>query len=165
MLQYCYPKIANIVTLWDLQRKTTIEGLSGKTKKRFNADVIKDGKQRLLVFESGKIIATGCKTIKLAKLFCQRAFPDDKVKFLKVINMTGSGWILPKINVIEFVRSGQNITYEPEIYPGIYWRENKLCVTYYPKGSYVITGVKSRKQLRETFLSFYGQFKKYIKDI
>lgn len=78
--------------------------------------------------------------------------------------MTASGKIFVKVDVTNFVNSNVNVIYEPEIYPGIYWRDEKMCITYYSKGSYVITGVRNRKQKRRIFLKFYSSLQPSIKE-
>ncbi|XP_015786570.1 TATA box-binding protein-like protein 1 [Tetranychus urticae] len=157
-----FPKIVNIVSLWDLGRRVEIKGKSGKTSKRFNADVIKDNKKSLLVFESGKIIATGFTSVQNAKHFIKQTFPSDRPSFVNVVNMTASGALNLHVDVFKFVQNNRNVSYEPEIYPAIYWKDNKVCVTYYPKGSYIVTGVRSRKQLSEISQKFFKSLAKYI---
>ena len=38
-------------------------------------------------------------------------------------------------------------SYEPELFPAIYWREGKICLMCYPNGSLVITGATNFKQI------------------
>ena len=75
MKSFKLPKITNVVTCWDLCRRKPILGISGETKKRFNADIIIEGGMCLLVFESGKVNSTGFKTIVSAGAFVQKHFP------------------------------------------------------------------------------------------
>ena len=160
---YTLPKISNIVCVWSLSRNVTIQGKSGKGTKRFNADVVKENKKTLLVFESGMITSTGFITIKAAKSFVQKIFPDDKIKLIRVSNIMAKGRIKCYIDVDGFVNAHQHVSYEPEIFPAIYWKDNKICVTYFPKGTYIITGVTNRKQMKEVFLKFFNQLKFAIK--
>lgn len=134
-------RIVNIVTLWDLGKKVKLL----KRLSKFNADVIRNGSNCLLLFESGKIIATGFKRMNDVKKFLKNSFPTAKL--IKVINMTAIAHIRGKIET-------SKLNYEPEIFPAYLWKKNKLCVVYYTSGKLVITGGKTYNDLRETFEKF-----------
>lgn len=134
-------KTVNIVSLWDLGKKVRLL----KTIKAFKADAIKEGSNCLLLFESGKIIATGFKTFTDAKKFTKSRFPS--AKFIKIVNITAVEFIRKKINVT-------GLEYEPEIYPAHIWKKNKICIVYYASGKLIVTGGKTHKELREAYLEF-----------
>lgn len=134
-------RTVNIVSLWDLGRRIHVI----KPIKAFKADIIKDGSNCLLLFESGKIIATGFKTFTNVKIFIKSHYPG--AKFIKIINITAVEFIREKINV-------KDLSYEPEIYPAHLWKRNKICIVYYASGKLIITGGKSQKELREAYREF-----------
>ncbi|XP_015794013.1 TATA-box-binding protein-like protein 1 [Tetranychus urticae] len=134
-------QIVNVVSLWDLGKKVRLL----KRLKKFNADVIKDGSNCLLLFESGKIIATGFKSFYESKRFVNSTYPS--AKFIKIINMTAVATIRDKIDL-------SVLSYEPEIYPAHLWKKNKLCVVYYASGKLIITGGRSHRDLHQAYKEF-----------
>lgn len=120
-------------------------GPGKKTIKAFKADIIKVGSNCLLLFESGKIIATGFKTFTDVEKFVKSRFPCAKL--VKILNITAIEFIREKINT-------NGLTYEPEIYPANIWKKNKVCVVYFDTGKMVITGGKSYKELRQAYQEF-----------
>ena len=77
-------KIVNIVTLWENPTKIVLKNpISG-----FAADAFKSDKKCLLAFTSGKIIATGFKSMKdITKVVGER-YPQAKM--IKIVNMTAT---------------------------------------------------------------------------
>ncbi|XP_053213689.1 uncharacterized protein LOC128397438 [Panonychus citri] len=156
-MQQIYPslKIVNIASVWNLHHPVKIEGKSGK-KKKFNADIIRDGKKRLLVFGSGKIIATGFKTIRDAGTFINNIYPE--AIFEKI---SGSCAVIKFDKIIkasEIFKSDLKVSYEPELFPAIMWKENGTAFNYFHKGSLVITGAKSYSQLNKSLDLFCKRF-------
>ncbi|XP_053214136.1 uncharacterized protein LOC128397435 [Panonychus citri] len=149
------PAVCNIVTLWDLKKSIEILGKSSK-KKKFNADVLKFDKKRLLVFGSGKIIATGFKSQLETENFVTGIYPE--IEFKRVINITASKKISPPLKVAQIFKSDLIVTYEPELFPALNWKENGVCFIYYPKGSLILTGAKSIDQLEESYSKFCHRF-------
>ena len=59
-------EIVNVVTLWDLGCKSAINLVNRNYKKKYNAEVRNTTDGCLLIFQSGKIIATGFKSVEKA---------------------------------------------------------------------------------------------------
>ena len=137
-------KITNVVTLWDFGRKIDLKNRMNK----FNADVIKNGLETLLTFASGKIISTGCKTVKNARAHVHSVFPG--AKFIRIVNMTAVAHLKDRPNIVNL----PGVIYEPEIFPAYLWRRDRLCVVYYATGKLIITGAKSYLDLRKIFSEF-----------
>ena len=116
--------------------------------------MIRLGKQRILIFGSGKLIATGFTALNEAKSSVENQFNNDLVKFIKIVNVTGVYKLAKPLNPYKLLNSSLNIEYNPEIYLAMYWRHNKVCIIYYPKGSMVITGGRSIDELREALAKF-----------
>ncbi|XP_053210239.1 uncharacterized protein LOC128394029 [Panonychus citri] len=150
-----YPEVCNIVTLWNLNKKIQIIGNSGK-KKKFNADIYKSGKNRLLVFGSGKVIATGFKTEQDTREFITKTFKE--VQFLKIVNITASKKLKTVISAKSIFESDLNVIYEPELFPALNWKDEGVSFIYYPKGSLILTGIKSLDQLKKAYRSFENRF-------
>lgn len=156
-MQKIFPslKIANIASVWNVHHKIKIEGLSGK-KKKFNADIIREGKKRLLVFGSGKIIATGFKTIKDAGDFVNELYPE--AIFEKISGSCAVVKFDKMIKASDILKSDLRVSYEPELFPAIMWKENGTSFNYFHKGSLVITGAKSKEQLYKSLDLFCKRF-------
>lgn len=149
------PKVCNIVTLWDLNKKVSIIGKSGK-KKKFNADIYRSGRNRLLVFGSGKFIATGFKTEKETSEFVNKTFPEAVL--LKIVNITASKKFAIPISSKKIFESNLDVVYEPELFPALNWKEDGVSFIYYPKGSLILTGAKSLEQLNRAYSLFHKRF-------
>ena len=68
-------RVVNIVSLWENPTKLILS----KPIRRFAADMVKDDKKCLLVFASGKIIATGFKSINDVGKSIKKRYPEAKL--------------------------------------------------------------------------------------
>ena len=114
----------------------------------FAADAFKSDKKCLLAFTSGKIIATGFKSMKdITKVVGER-YPQAKM--IKIVNMTATVTMRTKKNIT----ACPGVVYEPEIFPACVWHQGKKCVVYYATGKLILTGCKSYKELYQLFIDF-----------
>ena len=115
---------------------------------KFVTEIIKDVKKCLLVFASGKIIATGFKSLSETRECLKNIFPS--VNFIKIVNITAVSSIKSKPNIS--MRS--DVSYEPELFSACVWRGGKMCGVYYATGRLILTGCKSYRELRHLLREF-----------
>merc|ERR1712224_539127 len=140
---------------------------------------IKSPKSTALIFNSGKVIITGCKSEKLAhisgrkyaKILERLNFRIQLGKF-KIQNCVGSCDVGFPIRLEGIQKANQeDCNYEPELFPGLIWRFNnknrkklKKCVALiFVTGKIVFTGGKSEKIIRHAFEELYPYLIKYRK--
>ncbi|XP_015794012.1 TATA box-binding protein-like protein 1 [Tetranychus urticae] len=138
--------IDNIVSLWKIDGPIQLEIDNSKRKKKFNAQVIRRSGV-FLVFASGKVVATGFEEVTKAGSALQELYPDNKVIFNKVVNITAHSFVPYTFNIRELIDSHEDTSYEPEIYPAVYIKLNGLTLIYYSTGSIIITGAKELSQI------------------
>ena len=146
-------EIVNIVSLWDIKR-IEINVDNQNRRKRFNAEVIRKKEGVFLVFASGKVTATGFTNVSLAGAILQEVYPERTVSFIKVVNITAHSFIHYSFNTKLMIDSYQDTTYEPEIYPAVYIKINKVTLIYYSTGSLIITGAKDQDQIESALKEF-----------
>ena len=145
--------IVNVVSLWDIGSVIIIVDNS-KRRKRFNAEVIRKPEGVFLVFASGKVTATGFKNVSVAGVRLQEIYPDKTVQFLKVVNITAHSFVPYTFNTKLMIDTYSDTTYEPEIYPAVYIKIDKVTLIYYTTGSLIITGAKEIDQIEPTLSEF-----------
>lgn len=73
----------------------------------------------------------------------------------RIVNIVATGRFPCKIDIEEAYRrlNCKEKIYEPEVYPALLVKvgEKRRHVTVYANGKYIITGVKSKKELLETY--------------
>ena len=146
-------EIVNIVSLWNID-PIVINVDNSKRRKRFNAEVIRKKEGVFLVFASGKVTATGFTNVSLAGAILQEVYPDRTVAFLKVVNITAHSFIHYSFNTKLMIETYQDTTYEPEIYPAVYIKINKVTLIYYTTGSLILTGAKDQEQIESALTEF-----------
>lgn len=132
-------KIINIVSIWDFGSKMDINVDNTNRKKRYNAEVRRFEKGCFLLFASGKCVATGFKSLSQTLDAFKKNY-NKTPKFVKVANITGRKKLKYRYKFDELLANYKNTTYEPELFPALYWREGKNCIISYDSGSLVITG-------------------------
>ena len=145
--------IVNVVSLWDIG-SLIINVDNSKRRKRFNAEVIRKPDGVFLVFASGKVTATGFKNVSLAGVRLQETYPEKTVQFLKVVNITAHSFVPYTFNTRVMIESYPDTTYEPEIYPAVYIKIDRVTLIYYTTGSLIITGAKDIDQIESTLSEF-----------
>lgn len=137
---------------------------------------IPEPKSTALIFKSGKIVVTGTKSEKDAKIasrkhskMLQNIFPLMEIYFdnYTIQNLVGSGDITFPVSLENFARlNSEESSYDPENFSGLTFRSKAMQVTFliFVSGNLVITGAKSEKHLRESFntiLPILERFKKH----
>ncbi|XP_015793984.1 TATA box-binding protein-like protein 1 [Tetranychus urticae] len=138
--------VVNIVSLWDIGKLTVIID-NTRRKKRYNAQVIRKGGGVFLVFASGKVVATGFKSVALPGSLLQEIYPEKDVIFKRVINITAHSFLPYGFNTTALIERYQDTTYEPEIYPAVYIRLHDVTLIYYTTGSIIVTGAKEKHHI------------------
>lgn len=157
-------EIVNLVSLWKTSKQIEIDTRNQIYKKKYNAQVIKEKGNCLLVFASGKVIATGFKTVTTVAEMFSRYFKQVKLEFVRNINLTVKTKLPFKVNNHKLLSENNCFEYEPEIYPAIYWRSAGICLMYYASSSVVMTGNVSIAKMDETYNCFVSIVEKYQKN-
>ena len=145
--------IVNVVSLWNIDR-IEINVDNSKRRKRFNAEVLRRKEGVFLIFTSGKVIATGFKNVTLAGSILQEIYPERSVLFVKVCNITAHSFLPYSFDTKAMIAEYQDTTYEPEIYPAVYIKIEKVTLIYYTTGSVIITGAKDQSQIESALTQF-----------
>jgi len=104
----------------------------------------------ILVFKNGKIVCLGAKTVDQAKEAIKQIlnflhFPTRFLKFVSIVNYLGSNSINNEFELSKvFEKCRPEACYEPEIYPPLNYRIEKLHITalIFHTWKYIITGSK-----------------------
>ena len=120
--------IVNIVSLWSLDHPVKITLKNENYKKNYNAEVKRTKHGCFLLFQSGKFIATGFKSIEQTRDDVLTYF--SKVpNFIKIVNLTAKSKLDFNIDFGKIVKNfPKNASYEPELFPALYWRIGNLCL-------------------------------------
>lgn len=133
---------------------------------------IKEPKAVFLLFNSGKVVCTGCKSIENAK----SAFDKLYRKLIEIEVDVNSSYEVSVQNIVASADLGnvlnledvvfgfgmENVEYEPEQFPGLVYRMNipKVVILLFGSGKLVITGGKSPSdcnnaliQLKDTLIN------------
>jgi len=166
-------KIENVVSTVKLSQSFNLEDLKTKlenaeyNKSKFPGLVhrIKDPKAVFLLFNSGKVVCTGSKSIedaqnaskKLIQELIRQGVEIDSSHEIKVQNIVASadlGSVL-NLNSVALGFGMENIEYEPEQFPGLVYRmsDPKVVILLFGSGKLVITGGKSPMDCENAFRS------------
>lgn len=148
--------IVNVVSLWNIG-PIQINVDNSKRKKRFNAEVVRRKEGVFLVFASGKVTATGFKNINGAGSCLQEIYPERSVVFVKVVNITAHSFLPYSFDTRAMIANYQDTTYEPEIYPAVYIKTEKVTLIYYTTGSLIITGAKEQDEIDTALTMFVNR--------
>jgi transcription initiation factor TFIID TATA-box-binding protein len=131
---------------------------------------IRDPKTSALIFNSGKIVCTGARTLEQVDSAMERIVEALKkigvaVKAkptYTVQNMVASGSIDMEINLNVLAVKLENTEYEPEQFPGLVYKLRGTNATFllFTNGQIVCTGTKSRQEVDEAV----KKLKKKLKD-
>ena len=133
----------------------------------FSARRVKVPNGSAIVFKNGQVNLTGftskCEAEQASTFFKNRInYSEEGAMELKIQNITASGSLPFKIDFNEISKL-PNAFYEPELFPAIYFENNKETIMLYHTGKFILTGFKSVKRLHsahEEFVSFLGAHKK-----
>lgn len=166
-------KIENVVSTVKLSQSFNLEDLKSKlenaeyNKSKFPGLVhrIKDPKAVFLLFNSGKVVCTGSKSIEdaqnaskmLTQELIKQGIDIDSSNEIIVQNIVASadlGSVL-NLNSVALGFGMENIEYEPEQFPGLVYRmsEPKVVILLFGSGKLVITGGKSPIDCEKAFKS------------
>jgi transcription initiation factor TFIID TATA-box-binding protein len=167
------PQLQNVVATVNLDCHLDLKAISlharnvEYSKKKFHALImrIRDPKTTTLVFATGKMVITGAKSEKLARLagrkharMIQKVGFNTKFKDFKVQNFVASCSVgfhvrLEGLNLANFAFS----SYEPEIFPGLVYKiaSTRTTLLVFMNGKVVITGVKELEKVYESFARVY----------
>ncbi|XP_053200852.1 TATA box-binding protein-like 2 [Panonychus citri] len=153
-------RIDNIVSIWSIG-PIDIKVDNTNRKKKFNAQVIRTDNGVLLVFASGKITATGFKSLPMTILTLMEIFPDREISFIRISNITASSYNSVRFNTekLKQLYCKKDTSYEPELFPPIYTKLNGLTIMYFHTGSIVIVGAKSVEQIETAIAQFMDRIK------
>lgn len=144
--------------------------------RRFAAVVmrIREPRATALIFASGKMVVTGCKSTHNAILACKKfcyivqkvGFPTASALDFKVQNMVGTSDVGFPIRLEGLVYAHSTYaSYEPELFPGLIYRHlsPKVVSLIFVSGKVVITGAKKESDLALALVKLYPilyEFKK-----
>jgi len=119
---------------------------------------IKDPKAAALIFSSGKIVCTGAKSPKDAKLVISKiVYKMNRIGMkipknyrVKLENIVASAKLDRNLNLDLIAFSLENTEYEPEQFPGLVFRMDDPKVTFllFGSGKIICTGGRSIKDVR-----------------
>ncbi|TRZ88857.1 MAG: TATA-box-binding protein [Methanosarcinales archaeon] len=156
-------KIENVVSTTKLSNHFDLIEIESKlegaeyNKSRFPGLVyrMKEPKSVFLLFNSGKVVCTGCKSIDDAKNAADilnrklnglgiKISGDYEPKIQNIVASADLGGAL-NLNAVALGFGMENIEYEPEQFPGLVYRMNdpKVVILLFGSGKLVITGGKS----------------------
>jgi len=122
--------------------------------KRFPAMImrIREPRTTALVFQNGKMIVTGAKSIDASEQACkkytaiiQQFFPHVRYEGYTIHNMTATCALGFPISLEGLLYANpKNCTYEPELFPGLVYRMTtpKIVLLIFVSGKIVLTGAK-----------------------
>jgi len=131
---------------------------------------IKNQKTTSLIFNSGKIVCTGAKTLDIVTKSIQEIIKTlkkidiniEKEPEFTVQNIVASGNIFRDLNLNTLAIKLQNTEYEPEQFPGLVYKlminpksakPYKATFLLFPNGKIVCTGTKSEAQVNESVIA------------
>ena len=121
-------------------------------------------------YKSGKFLITGVKSIEIVENVADRVLSllkeakmDLKKENIKVYNitMTGAMEMRASLEKIVFALDSAKVSYEPEQFHCLIYRDYGACFLLFPSGKLIITGSKESKLAEEAT----EKFKKLIEDI
>lgn len=176
------PTLQNIVSTVDLKCKLDLKTIALNARnteynpKRFAAAIMKirNPKTTALIFSSGKMVCTGAKSEedskkaakKYAKTIKNMGF-DVRFTDFKVQNIVASADVGFAIRLESLShRHSEFCQYEPEIFPGLIYRiyQPKVVVLIFVSGKIVLTGAKTREQIKEAYTNILPALQMHKKD-
>ena len=134
--------VVNIVVSFTLDKKIDISNTYSYNGKRFSGLIRKVGSKTLLIFSSGKVNVTGVVSLHDAIDLVKTFFPEQHILQYRVSNMTTSFAMPLMINYQKMFTECKSIQYEPECFPGTYWRKpgSRIVVIFSHSGKGITTG-------------------------
>lgn len=173
--------LQNVVSTVNLSCNLDLKSIALKSRnseynpKRFAAVIMKirDPKATALIFNSGKMVCTGTKSViqsktaakKFAKIIEKVGFPV-KFKEFKIQNIVASCAMGFPIRLEGLQIAHKNFShYEPEIFPGLVYRmiEPKVVLLIFVTGKVVFTGAKTIDDIRKALDNIYPVLQEFRK--
>ena len=122
----------------------------------------------LLIFSSGNIVITGAKSKEelkkvaevLVDLLRKAGYDIEKVPDIILQNIVASAELKKPINLeLVAMLGGENVAYEPEIFPGLIYRltEPRVVLLLFRSGRVVCTGAKSEEMIAEALKKVHDE--------
>lgn len=178
------PVIQNCVATFSLGVKNiNLKALALRLKycdynpQRFAAMTMRlcDPKTTALAFGSGNMVCTGSKQVDKCLLACRmyvRILQKAGVRVcfhnFKIQNIVASANVGHPLKLYEMSNEhGANVSYEPELFPGLVLRISvpKVVFLLFRSGKIVITGAKSIQEINNTYFKVYHHFIKPFFDM
>lgn len=175
------PKVHNVVSTVDIGCTLDLLQIALRLRnaeynpKRFHAVVMRilEPRTAALIFRSGKIVVTGARSEaaahlasrKYARLIQKLGFDVRFIDF-KIQNMVASCDVKFPIQIEKLYSLHlQFCSYEPELFPGLIYRmvKPRLVLLIFVSGKIVLTGGKSRNDLKQAFENIYPILKGFRK--
>jgi transcription initiation factor TFIID TATA-box-binding protein len=161
------PKIQNVVSTADLRQYIDATRFNNFAWGRYGIEYyggrcgyIKDEAMqgRVSVFLSGKMISTGAKSVSASiwqlehtmDLLIRNKLAERINLEHKVQNIVATIDLQRVLDVKKVLHSLANYIYEPDNFPGIIYKHNRLSCLIFASGKVVIAGAKSENQLNNT---------------
>lgn len=164
-------RVVNIVLLFTFNREICPDELGEFQVKylvRFHSGIVSFGKLRMNVFFSGKAIVTGIQKeltgVQFVESFRKQLVKPLEVVGWKIVNITGADTLDFKPNITKLCEHPA-VTYEPELFNALYYREegSKVVIIVFHSGKLIVTGAITIRELRTTYRNFLKETETYIK--
>jgi transcription initiation factor TFIID TATA-box-binding protein len=158
-------EIVNIVVSSSLEKKIPLEKMAASLPNtEYNPEQfpglvlrIKEPKTSALIFNSGKIVCTGAKSLEDVDRAIQQIIADlKKISIIidikpkvEVQNIVASGSIGMHLNLNTLAIKLRNTEYEPEQFPGLVYKLKGTKATFllFTNGKIVCTGTRNRGEV------------------
>jgi transcription initiation factor TFIID TATA-box-binding protein len=160
-------EIVNIVVSSSLEKKIPLEKMAATLPNtEYNPEQfpglvlrIKDPKTSALIFNSGKIVCTGARSLEMVEKSILQIIENLKkididieiTPVIAVQNIVASGNIGMKLNLNTLAIKLRNTEYEPEQFPGLVYKLKGTRATFllFTNGKIVCTGTRTREEVDE----------------
>ena len=176
-------KIENVVMTVELNCPLNLMEIAVRARnaeynpERFNAVVmrIREPKCTALVFASGKMVVTGCKSetdcetaARQFAVIIKKVGFDIEYKHAKLSNLVGVCDCGFPISLEQLaLQHSKFATYEPELFPGLIYRMVQPKVTFiaFVSGKVVLTGARYQADLFDAFEKMFPVFYAFSKNV
>lgn len=148
-------KINNVVASAVLSDKINLEELMklypcAKRINRFHAYKIKVHSGILVIFNNAKVNATGYKTIsgikEAIKEFSEKV--SSNILSIRIVNITATSKLNKPVDFKQILKK-KEVFYEPDLFPGIYFKFGKSKIILFHSAKYILTGFTSIEDLNK----------------
>jgi|Deesub1362B_J571_1020462.scaffolds.fasta_scaffold00053_24 transcription initiation factor TFIID TATA-box-binding protein len=160
-------KIVNIVCSGDLKTEINLEEISKSGNSAFIYDpsnyhggYIILSNAKATIYKTGRYIIVGLKSIDEVeraffelKNFLSRFVDVSSAEKPEIKNIVAMGDLKTHVDLTKFslILGLENVEYEPEQFPGMVYRDNKLTALIFSSGKIILAGATDVKELEEFF--------------